>query len=172
MAPYTWSQKDRERYDQDREPPRRIWNYHRRTPVIRLSFLPLKWNDNWLPSSTKPSEFGGRFIAQRPQSLTICDVYPPACMRQKHGRFVLPSRQIPAQLVRNKRQVPITGLLDDYYVDGEHLIPTILAVLDGTPDASRGLSVRGFDAHRVCCLLEDFLPLGVEGFGQSNDEND
>ena len=164
MAQYTWSHEDKERYDQEREPPRRIWHYHRRTPIIRLSFLPIQWSENWLPLNTRASEFAGRNLGRRQQSLPICDAYTAACMRLGHSRFIVPPDQIPSQLRRGKNQVPLTGLLDQYHVDNDDLIPAVLALLSGKERISLGLCDVAFDVKPVCCFLEDFLQNGLEDF--------
>lgn len=164
-----WSQANKTQYDRDREPPVRAWNFSRDTPVIPINFLSLQWFGSWHPHGTRSSEFLASRIAKRPPSLIICDLYPYTCMRMSHSRFVIPSNSLIPNLCRNAYLQLNEGLLDQYIVDEDELINTILNLLHGQTRVIMGLQERVIEMVDYCYSLGDILNKGVDKFVMTTD---
>ena len=141
LASYIWSEDDKSRYDQDKEPPCPVWRLDPQTPIVPISFMRLVWHRGFQPWCVRNSEYTARAIVSHPPSLVVFDLFPYTCTRLPHGRFVLPSDILP-EISYHKDFTLEEGLLDQYSVDYDDVIDAILSVLDGKPETTIGLCNR------------------------------
>ncbi|KAL8837173.1 MAG: hypothetical protein Q9170_002634 [Blastenia crenularia] len=161
---YNWADDDKHRYDQDGEPPLRVWDVRTNISLVPLSFLRLERTGNWAPCGTRQSETQHKKIAKRPPSMVLCDLYPQECQRVQHGRFVVPSKFLYSSRRRNSRDLLQVGkgILDDFYCEGEDLIDTLTKPLWGGQQITvdqRGNTIR---ASEYCLDLRSVLQAGVD----------
>ena len=152
LAYYIWSEDDKSRYDRDKEPPCPVWRLDPRTPIVPIGFLRLVWNRDFQPWCVRSSEFTARVIVRHPPSLVVCDLFPYNCTRLPHGRFILPSNILPETVYRQDFTLE-EGLLDQYSVDYDDVIDSILSMLDCKPETTIGLCNRIIQASEYVYYL-------------------
>lgn len=157
MADYLWSEDDISRYDQDKHPPCPVWQLGPLTPIVPISFMRLRWYHGFEPWCVRSSEYSFKGIVSRPPSLVICDVFPYTCTRLPHGRFLLPSNSLPKNVSYGNNIVFKEGFLDQYIVDDDEVMDSILYMLDGTSQATLGLCSRPIQTPEYVSYLRDML---------------
>ena len=172
IARFVWSQANKTQYDRDREPPVRVWHFGKDTPVIPISFLNLKWTRSWHPHSTRNSELLVPRIKKWLPSSIICDLYPYTCTRLSHSRFVIPSNSFPSEIGRNTYLELDEGILDQYVVDEDELINTMLSLLSGRSKVVMGLQERVIEVTDYCHSLGEMLSRGIDEFAMSTEPED
>ena len=80
-------------------------------------------------------------MISHPPSLIVCDLFPYTCTRLPHGRFIFPSDILPEIVYREDFTLK-EGLLDQYSVDYDDVVDSILSILDGKPETTVGLCNR------------------------------
>lgn len=89
----------------------------------------------------RSSEHSANIITSRPASLVICDLFPYACARIPHGRFILPSDSLRTVIYGRKFTLD-EGILDQYSVDCDDVVDSLLCFLDSSSQATIGLCER------------------------------
>ena len=173
-----WSENDISRYDQDKEPPCRAWQLTPLTPIIPISFLKLPWYHGQQPWCERSCEYLIREITSRPLSLVIGDVSPYSCIRLPHGRFLLPSKSLP-DVSYGENVVNKEGDLDQYTVDHDEIVESILKMLSGTSQATLGLCAPPIQTSQYVSYLWIMLQVaaaqyreGSNGEGAASKEDD
>jgi len=169
VAAYEWSQEDNNLYDIDGNPPRRVWDFHRRTPVVRIDFMNTEIRHAILPISHNGLHRFTTSIAPNARpSLVVGDLFPQSGVRLKHTRLLFPSEQLPsdhpyARTTRDKLYRPwvTDGLMDQYHVDEDKLLDEIMRVLSGEEEISIGSGGSKLETSKYCCLLEEALQDGL-----------
>lgn len=154
LVHYVWSEEDKRRYDQDKEPPCPAWRLNPRTPMVSINFLRLAWIHGLEPWCVRSSEYSANIITSRPASLVICDLFPYACARIPHGRFILPSDSLPT-ITYGRKFTLKEGLLDQYSVDCDDIVDSLLRFLDGNSQATIGLCERPIQTSIYVHYLQD-----------------
>ena len=160
------------RYDLDKEPPCPVWRLGARTPIAPVSFLRLSWHHGFEPWCVRSSEYSAKVIASHPPSLVICDLFPYACARFPHSRFLLPSDSLP-EVSYGRKFTLKEGLLDQYSVDCDDIVDSILNILDGKSQTTIGLCNRPIQTSRYIHYLQDvWQAVATELAKASEDEDD
>ena len=154
MTSYDWDKDDMSRYNQEKEPPCPVWHLDPFTPIVPVSFLRLAWHNGFEPCCLRTTEFSSTRIDSLPPSLIICDIFPPACTRLPHGRFILQSNSLPNVRYHGKFKVN-KGLLDQYSIDWDDIVNSILSLLSSPPTATIGLCGRLIQASEYVRSLKD-----------------
>ncbi|KAM0796555.1 hypothetical protein BDR22DRAFT_825007 [Usnea florida] len=161
VALYRWSDVDRVRYDQDGEPPARVWNFPHNTPVVPLTLVGMSWTGDWQPWPGRDSIDRLEESKKRPRSLVILDLYPESCLRMRHDRYVFVSEQVRAKLTRGVRGVLREGLLERYAVRSADLIQVMTAPLRGDTEVTLGVPGSTIRARDYCHVIREFHQAGV-----------
>lgn len=156
LAFYVWSEEDMSRYDLDKEPPCPVWRLDPFTPIVPITFMRLAWHHGFEPWCVRSTEFSSRKISSLPPSLIICDLFPPACMRLPHGRFILPSNSLPT-VSYGKKFILEEGLLDQYSVDYDNIVDSILSLLANKVTVSIGLCSLPIEKSEYIHCLKNVL---------------
>ena len=172
MMRFTWSQVDKDQYDRDGEPPYRHWHIDKRTPILPLTFLPMKYTSGYHAYTTDNTLFtADKLIANRLPSLLVCDLFSYTCIRLTHSRFIVTSDQLASYIPR--RSVAVfkdfdDGPLDRYHVDEDEVLDVIMGLLSGRPQVQIGLCNLVVDTSDYCHQLRQVLSAGVDGFMRMN----
>ena len=161
-----WSENDISRYDQDKDPPCRAWQLGPLTPIIPISFMKLRWYHGLKPWCERSTEYSFREITSRAPSLVIGDVCPYSCIRLPHGRFLLPSKNLPEMVSYGQEVVLKEGNLEQYTVDHDEVVESILYMLDGTSQATLGLCSRPIQTSEYVSYLRDMLQKAAAEYGE------
>ncbi|KAL8762040.1 MAG: hypothetical protein Q9184_001887 [Pyrenodesmia sp. 2 TL-2023] len=156
MAPYPWSPADKERYDESGEPPRGHHVY-RGAGIVALSFVGLSWHGKAYPQAHRASVWANKStMVGRVPSIVIVDMYPRSAIRIPHARFVLPSCEMPKELLMDRCHGVRNGIWDRYLVDEKDLVDVITRVADGRRETSfgRGPNPVTVQSRDYCCLLK------------------
>ena len=171
VVKYFWSQADRERYDRFGDPPRRAWNIHKHTPVVRVTFLRLQHFDDLHPCGTKNSQYCANVLLKsRRSSLIVCDLFPYRCIRQTHSRFIFPSDRLPHRMPNTAHVTLLEGMLDQYHVDEDKLMDVITGPVSGETQIFMGLQRTPVHAGNYSCSLGAALEQGVDKFATADGE--
>ena len=142
VADYEWSIGDEDRFDSKREPPRRAYEFDKRTLIVPLSFFKLRW-----PSGARPVNTGQSTAGRKMASMTIIDLQPVARMRIPHGRFLIPRDQLVDEEIKSRRTLNLEeGIVDRFRVDEEELIDTLASIIRGHFTITTGASHVSFDS--------------------------
>ena len=168
MIRYTWSQADEDRYDQDGEPPCRHWHIDKRTPILSLNFLEFHYSYGGHAYVSRSSQHTQtKLMAERLPSLLICDLFPYSCIRLTHSRFIMTSDQL-AESLTQRSEALLKDMkkepLDQYHVDEDEVLETILILLSGSSQVRMGLCDTEIDTLKYRYQLGDVLQAGFEGF--------
>ena len=169
LADYVWSQDDVSNYDQAKEPPYPIYRLDPRTPIVPISFLRLSWRHGLEPWCVRSSAYSAEAIASRPPSLVICDLSPYACARLPHSRFVLPSN-ILSKVSYGRKFSLEEGRLEQYSVEEEDLLHSILDMFDGSTQATIGLTDRPIETSKYLHYLKDIWEAVVARFADASED--
>lgn len=141
VAPYIWSQADKDQYDQELKPPQRAWHFDKHTPIVPVSFLMLRATGSFHAVRVSNSKEWAKSSGGHRPSVVICDLFPYSCMRLPHSRYILPSDQLCQTKVGKKcgSIQPTEGLLEQYQVDGGKVMDMLSHLLDGQEQAMFGI---------------------------------
>ncbi|KAL8958248.1 MAG: hypothetical protein Q9193_004655 [Seirophora villosa] len=162
---HPWTVKEQEHYDRTHEQPLRAWHLHKSTLVVPVTFIRLGPASEFGFQGSSNSEWTARVLMEYRATpcLFVCDSFPFRCIRQPHGRFVIPSGQLPANFVRlSGDRVPDSGLWDQYLFDEDKVMEGVLGVIRHEPlvkFGSDGLEIR---PQEYFCKLQDVLQSGID----------
>ncbi|KAL8799106.1 MAG: hypothetical protein Q9182_006139 [Xanthomendoza sp. 2 TL-2023] len=165
-----WNLKDKSRRDRYGELPLgRGLHLHRRTPVVRVSFMRLYWKCYNNPQAPVGAKYILRRIAQRKPSLVICDMFNYSSIRIPHARFIIPSSQLPSMLKSTFVEMILDQRSwDGYRVDDDQVIDVVTSILDGKPQTRIGESI--VSCRDYSCYLEDAMKQGVIPWAKKIDD--
>ncbi|KAL8650381.1 MAG: hypothetical protein Q9210_003854 [Variospora velana] len=148
----------------------RVWNCKVNIPYVPLSFTRAIWTGNRAPKATGQTQAAFKRIARRAPSLVICDIYPTSCQRIPHGRFVVPSTFLDGHIPRGSRQLlkKDKGIIDEYYVEHEHLIEVLTAPLREDGEIAIDRRGRTFKAADFLCDTLSTLQAGVNAVKENH----
>ncbi|KAL8840117.1 MAG: hypothetical protein Q9170_001465 [Blastenia crenularia] len=162
---HPWTAKEIEHYDRTHEQPLRAWHLHKTTLVVPVTFIRLGPASEFGFQGSSNSEWTAKELMDHRATpcLFICDAFPFQCIRQPHGRFVIPSGQLPVDFVRRSGdRVPNAGLWDQYLFDEDKVMDGVLAVIRHEhlmKFGSDGLEIR---PQEYFCKLQDVLQSGID----------
>ncbi|KAL9042304.1 MAG: hypothetical protein Q9180_000700 [Flavoplaca navasiana] len=171
MTKYNWNRKDRSRYDSYGEQPQDGGlRLHRRTHLVRVSFLRLRWGYDYNPSATQSVPYMlGRLVSRKP-SLLICDMTHYQSIRLPHARYIIPSNQFPKGLGHNAIVRLKNGTWDGHRVDDDQIVDVITSVLNGDNQVRIGESL--VDCRDYTCFHEDAMKHGVTEWAKTVDADE
>ena len=170
MIKYTWSETEKKRYDRHDHSSRGL-HVHKRTSIVSVSFVRLSWGHGSHSRGTRPNEYVVKLIAQRSSSIIVCDMFPIACIRQSHARFVLSYSELLSRLSRRVFVSLKHGVFDQYVVSEDELVDVIINVIDDDSRTSIGLNRTMIQSTDYCCFLEEALSLEVVDWTTTIDES-
>ena len=162
VARYTWSPADKRHYDRYGDPPyARGLLVHKRTPVVRVSFVRFAWGLEDHPQASRHALWAQQTMAERSPTLVIADMFPSGCIRMPHSRFILPFSEIPEDLSRCK-PIRLQGMWDQYHVEEDRLADVITSIVDNNQAQTLlGMGQTVVQNKDYCCFLETAMSHGV-----------
>ncbi|KAL8838298.1 MAG: hypothetical protein Q9170_002196 [Blastenia crenularia] len=160
---YIWSPTDTLRYDTAKEIPRRVWHFDPQTPIIPITFAEAEWIVGKAPRGIRHS------LARMPEhdSIVVLDLYTPYSVRLSHGRLVIPSQLLKFGGYSNYYSLAGDAQFNDFLVDEDEILDTILALAHCPRPAYSGLTRRDYVKS-----IGEVLQQGLAGLISGVDEGD
>ncbi|KAL8653832.1 MAG: hypothetical protein Q9210_001861 [Variospora velana] len=162
---HPWTNKEKEHYDRTHEQPLRAWHLHKSTLIVPVTFIRLGPASEFGFQGSSNSEWTAKVLMEHRATpcIFICDAFPFRCIRQPHGRFVIPSGQLPVDFVRlSGDRVPESGLWDQYLFDEDKVMEGVLGAIRHKPFVKFGSDGCEICPKEYFCKPQDVLQSGID----------